>query len=288
MKPDLIAQLSGTGYVKLLESRRKLSLSLLAGSGLAFVLILSAISTVVILRNLRETRRTFLTAPKLKTYKPKDMEHRVKVQRRQKSSSRPQITPRMVSTRLSSFALPEIMVDPKLVKTSFQAEFKPVSGMGMGAGLGGGLGLGGFGSGVSEFDFIGIRGRGERIAILVDVSESMVEPQVGGVAGFNRVKGRINEVIDSLNPGTLFNVIAFADAASSWQKELVPATDVNKRQAKMWLQPFNASEKNAGLTSGNIQPSKIGLPSDGGTTRLELGLTAAFDNRADTILVSGD
>jgi hypothetical protein len=40
--------------------------------------------------------------------------------------------------------------------------------------------------------------------------------------------------------------------------------------------------------SGNIEPSDLGLQAAGGTTRLDLALTAAFENRADTILVVGD
>jgi hypothetical protein len=288
MKPDLFSQISGVGYTKLEEHRRKTAVTLLGVCGIVLVSLFLAISGIVIMRNFMEKRTMLVAAPPIKTYEPRKQEHRVKVQRRQRSSSRPQITPRMVSTRLSKTALPEIPVDPKIVKTTFQPQFKAMSGIGLGAGIGTGLGLGGFGGGVSEYDFWGIRGRAEKIAILVDVSESIVEEQVGGTKGFARVKERVNQVINALSPQTMFNVIVFADAASSWQKELVVATDVNKSAAKLWLQPFNSSDGSKGLTSGNIEPSNLGLRAAGGTTRLDLALTAAFENRADTILVVGD
>ncbi|MDZ4200124.1 MAG: hypothetical protein U1E27_12665 [Kiritimatiellia bacterium] len=289
MKPDLIAPLSGTGYAKMKESRRQLTFRLLVGSALAFVLILSVLSAVPIFRYFRDNRKPeFAISQRLKTYSPREIVHRLEIQRRQKSSSRPQITPRMVALHSPDMALPEIKKDPGLARATFQPTVNLSGVSGFGPGTQDGLGPGKWGDGISEFIIKDIPIRGEKIVFLVDVSESMVEPGSGGVAGFQKVKIRVNEAIDSLKPGTLFNVVAFADAASAWKPEMVPATDVNKRQAKMWLQPFNAGEQNVGLTSGNIQPSKIGLPSDGGTTRLDLALTAAFENGADAILVIGD
>lgn len=288
MKTDLFSQMTGVGYSKLAEYRQKTMFTLLGVCGIVSISLFLAISGIVIMRNFMEKRTMLVAAPPIKTYEPRKQEHKVKVQRRQRSSSRPQITPRMVATRLTKTALPEIPVDPKIVKTTFQPEFKAMSGVGLGAGIGTGLGLGGFGGGVSEFDFYGIRGKTEKIAILVDVSESIVEEQVGGTKGFARVKERVNQVINALSPNTMFNVIVFADAASQWQKALVVATDVNKNAAKLWLQPFNTSDSSKGHMTGNIEPSNIGLQAAGGTTRLDLALTAAFENRADTILIVGD
>lgn len=226
--------------------------------------------------------------PPMKTYEPKKLEFKVKVSKQQRSSSRPSMAPRMVSTRVNAnVALPEIKMDAKAVKTSFQPKFKAFGGSGLGNGLGGGYGLGGFGAGVSAFDFFGIRGRGDKIAILVDVSVSMVEDENGGPKGYARVRDRINKVIDALNEGALFNVIVFADAASAFEKQMLVATDDNKTKAKQFLRPYN-TEGNYGLTSGNLSPASIGLPAVGGTTRLDLALTAAFEQGADTILIISD
>lgn len=226
--------------------------------------------------------------PPMRAYEPRKLEFKVKLSKQARSSSRPAMAPRMVSTKLNAnISLPEIKVDPKVVKTSFQPKFKAITGTGLGAGIGNGYGLGGFGEGISAFDFFGIRGRGNKIAILVDVSVSMVEEERGGPKGFVLVRERINKVIDALNEGAVFNVIVFADAASAFEKTMQVATDNNKTKAKQFLKGFNTLG-NYGLTSGNLQPSSVGLPAVGGTTRLDIALTAAFDQGADTILIISD
>jgi hypothetical protein len=268
------------------QARRQLSIILLASLAL-HLLALVAFGSVVVMRSLRGERTVFVAPPPMKTFQPRQLEHKVKVQQRQRSSSRPAMTPRMVSITPSEFALPEIKVNPKAIKTSFQPKFQQVSGVGFGAGMGTGYGLGGFGLGVAQFDFFGIRARGDRIALLVDVSESMTEEERGGEKGFLRVKDKLAALLDALNEQALFNVVAFADAAQTFQPAMVIANKQNKAAAKSFLQPFNVNGR-YGLKRGNVDPSGSGLPALGGTTRLDLALTAAFQQGADTILVISD
>lgn len=226
--------------------------------------------------------------PPMKSYEPRKLEFKVKVSKQQRSSSRPSMAPRLVSTRTTAnITMPEIKMDAKAVKTSFQPKFKAFGGTGLGSGLGTGYGLSGFGNGVSAFDFFGIRGRGDKIVILVDVSVSMVEDDKGGPKGYARVKNRINEVIDALNEAAMFNLVVFADAASAWETKVMVATEDNKNKAKMFMRGFN-TEGNYGHTSGNLSPANIGVPTAGGTTRLDIALTAAFEQGADTILIISD
>ncbi len=287
MRNEFIARFAGIGFMQLSERRKKILLYLLGISLGVHVVGLAIFGGWVILRARQEEQTVFVAPPPLRTYQPRELEHRVKVQKKQRSSSRPAVMPRLVASKVSDLALPEIKLDPKVINTSFQPKFKAVTGTGLGVGVGTGYGVGGFGTGVSAFNFFGIRGRGDKIAILVDVSVSMVEEQIGGPAGFVRVKNRIGEVIDALDEGAMFNVIAFADAASTWQKELVVATQDHKSKAKRFLAPFN-TEGNWGLDSGNYYPPAIGVQANGGTTRLDLALTAAFQQNADTILIISD
>ena len=267
--------------------RRKLMSSFLGVSLMVHVLALLLFGSYVVFRALQEPKSAFVTPPPMKTYQPRQLEHKVKVQKRQRSASRPSMAPRMTAMKASDFALPEITVNAKTVKTSFQPNFKQVSGVGLGAGLGTGYGLGGFGMGVSQFDFFGIKGRGDRIAILVDVSESMAEDEKGGEKGFDRVKRKLGEVVDALSEQALFNIIVFADAANVLKPEMMIASKENKAAAKSYIQPFNRGGS-WGLTSGNVQSSSLGLTAEGGTTRLDLALTAAFEQNADTILIISD
>lgn len=289
MKPklDLGVLLSGFGYRKLGEEKRR-TLLILGGISLGLhVAALLVFGSWIVIRSFLEERTVFTAPPPIKTYEPRKLEHQIKVSKRQRSSSRPAVMPRMVAARPSSLAMPEIKVDPKVVRTSFQPKFKAITGIGLGAGLGTGYGLGGFGEGVSAFDFFGIRGRGQKIMICVDVSISMVEEERGGFEGFERVKARLGQVIDALTDRTLFNVVAFGDAGLTFRDEMVPATDQNKREAKKFMAPFN-TKNNYGLTEGNVKAVEFGRKASGGTTRLDLALTAAFLQGADTILIISD
>jgi len=256
---------------------------------LAFhVSLLLVAGGVIVSRVYYNREATFVgQPPPMRPFEPRKLEHQVKVQKRQRSSSRPSMAPRLVATKGSSFALPEIKVESKSVKTSFSPKFTTVSGIGMGVGLGMGYGLGGFGQGVSAYNFFGIKGRADRVVILVDVSESMIEDIRDGEAGYLRVKDKIGKVIDELSEQALFNVIVFADAASACSTNLMIASTANKEMAKSWLAPFN-SKGNIGLNSGNLEQSSLGLRAIGGTTRLDLALTGAFEQGADTILIISD
>lgn len=281
------ALLSGVGFYKLTMRRRRQLLRIAAVVGAAHAIALLAFGGYVIMTSLREEPATFTTPPPVRTYEPRVLEHKVKVQKRQRSSSRPAVVPRIVSTKMSDLALPEVKMDPKLVNTTFQPKFKAVSGKGLGAGLGTGYGTAGFGEGISNVDFFGIQARGERIAILVDVSISMVEDERGGIEGYVRVKNRVNQVIDAMRDGTLFTLVVFADGCSTFSPDLLHSSAETRQRAKAFLQPFN-TVGSYGHDGGNYTGSSHGKPAVGGTTRLDLALGAAMDKGCDTILVISD
>lgn len=295
MADKLNLLLSGLGFDSLSQERRKWLLRIFLISLGLHVVGLAVFGGIRVLEALREETAIFEVPPPTRTYEPRQIEHRVRVQQQQRSASRPQVRPRMVSTRPSALALPDIQVDPQLVTARFQPNFKAVSGTGLGVGMGTGHGLGGFGDGVSQFDFFGIRGRGSRIAIIVDLSISMVMEsyELGvtevGLRDFERVKQHVGRVIDALSESSMFSVIVYAEAVSAWRPEMQVATDSNKREAKRFLEPFNSSMSNLGHRSGNFTRSEHGLQTAiGGMTRLDLALTKAFIQGADTILKISD
>ena len=229
--------------------------------------------------------------PPAKSYEPRKVELKVKVSRQQRSSSRPSMAPRLVAARESThLALPEIKLDSKLVTTTFQPKFKAVTGRGLGAGLGTGYGTSGFGEGVSAVNFFGVQAKGERIAILIDVSVSMVETAEKpgkGFVDYLRVKDRVGSVIDALKDGTLFNVVVFADGCSTMEPKMVFAGNETRKEARKFMQPYNTDRGNYGLETGNFGGGG-GLQAAGGTTRLDLALAAAMKDGADTILIITD
>ncbi|NQU40404.1 MAG: hypothetical protein HQ523_10665 [Lentisphaerae bacterium] len=279
--------LSGLGFYRLSVRRRQQLTFVFLGSLLVHAVGLIGFGGWIVMRSQPEEVTVFRTPPPVRTYEPRKLEHKVKVKNRQRSSSRPAVLPRLVAMAPSRVSLPEIKADPKLIHTTFQPTFKAVSGKGLGAGLGTGYGTHGFGTGMQTYDFFGIRARGEKVAILVDVSVSMVEPERGGVVGYMAVKQRLGQVVDALPDTALFNVIAFADAAESMVPELVLADDAHRENAKRFLRPFNV-DGNWGLSSGNVSQSRVGLKAAGGTTRLDLAISAALKMQADTILIISD
>lgn len=287
MKDEQKESLWGIGFIQLSERRKRMIKLILLISAAVHLVALLLFGGWVLIRPSTETAMTFEQPPPVKRYKPKELEHRVKVRNKQKSSSRPSMVPRIVASKPSNLALPEIEVDPKAINTSFQPKFKAVSGVGVGVGTGTGFGLSGFGGGVASFNFFGIRGRGNKVVVLMDVSVSMVEEERGGPAGFMRVKQRINDVVDGIPEGAMFNVVAFADACKTWKSELQDGLENNKREAMQFISPFN-TEENWGLNHGNFNGGNVGLRGEGGTTRLDLALSAAFSMGADTILIISD
>ena len=279
--------LSGLGFYKLSAARRKVLTIVFAASLGAHVLGLLLFGGYIIMREQTETVTVFQTPPPVRHYEPRKLEHKVKVQQQQRSSSRPAVMPRLVAQAPSNLALPDLNIDPKRLQTTFQPKFKAVTGMGLGAGLGTGYGTSGFGMGMASVDFFGIRAKGEKIAILVDVSVSMVEEEHGGVEGFRRVRQRVEDVITALSDTVLFNVVVFADAAKTMSSELILANKENKERGKQFVRPYN-TEGNWGLTSGNVQAINKGVPASGGTTRLDLAVTACYQMGADTVLIISD
>jgi hypothetical protein len=95
-------------------------------------------------------------------------------------------------------------------------------------------------------------------------------------------------MIQSLAPETNFNVAFYGDAVDLFMPNSVPATPENKEAAMKFLPRYMYSTSQRGNLTRNYQPKISTLPSNGGTSRMDLGLAAAFEGRADTIFVLTD
>ena len=138
------------------------------------------------------------------------LEMRVKVADLQKNSARPRLQPRLVALNPSDIALPEIKETRDLQQRKVKRDFSVVGISGLGAGIGGGLGTG-MGGGSDEISFFGLKGTGEKICLIIDVSKSMCEDHRGGLSGYQKVKRDVANVVRSFRDGVLFNLIVFED-----------------------------------------------------------------------------
>ena len=140
----------------------------------------------------------------------------------------------------------------------------------------------------STVNFFGAKGEGTNVYFVVDVSDSMVEADKGGIDGYKILKEKLGQMIQSLAPETNFNVVFYGDTVDLFRPESVPATPENQKAAREFLPKYMASTTQRGNILRNFKPKIATLPSNGGTSRMDLGLVAAFEGRADTIFVLTD
>jgi len=148
----------------------------------------------------------------------------------------------------------------------------------------------------SSVNFFGVKGEGTNVCFVIDLSDSMLEEERGGVAGFAAVKNNLKQMIRSLDEGTRFNVVAYgATGADLFQSASVPASAEMKKLAEEFISKYNLSSERRGTIDNKYRPKipEFGIiQGDKGTgkitTRLDLGLLAAFEGLADTIFLITD
>ena len=105
----------------------------------------------------------------------------------------------------------QIVATPKLNKIP-DIKMPEIVGVKGGLGSSGG-GLGGaasLGFSMPEIDMFGIRGKGEKVFILLDASDEMMYDEMGGIPAYTIIKNELIKVLGGLPPTTLFNVSVFA------------------------------------------------------------------------------
>lgn len=226
---------------------------------------------------------------------PRKLEHQVKVRQEQQQSGRPRVAPRLSANKISEFALPDIKAVPVKVKDAVKAtDVRTFGGGGLGNGMGSGSGMGGLGLGTSQVMMFGLKAQTERVAVLVDLSPSMVEDERGGFDGFAALKREIKEVVRSLNEGSFFNLITFDSGIDVFQPDAVIANKKNKEEAALWIDPYMSNPQDVSQgngTKGNGYQMKTDtpvLPASGGVTRLELAIAAAMESAVDTMFIITD
>ncbi|MGB0372647.1 MAG: hypothetical protein ACPGN3_15035 [Opitutales bacterium] len=213
-----------------------------------------------------------------------------KTKDRQQNSQRPR--QKTIKTRaINSISTPNIDIQ--------MSDVSPGVGISttLGDSVGGiqGLSSGSLRMGVSAVDFFGIKSKGERIVIIVDVAASMLEVQRGDIAGFARVKAQVQDVIDDLNSATLFNLMVFSNGLDVMSNRLVLANAENKQRASEFIQPYwdaqgsrFTSDARRGVYLKNYEPQYTEFKPIRGNSRTDMALLAAFEQRADAIFMITD
>ena len=112
---------------------------------------------------------------------------------------------------------------------------------GMSGSLGGGGGSLGFE--LPEVNVFGVKGKAERIMLILNGRHEMSSDGLGGAYGYDVIKNECLTLIEGLPSTVLFNMIVFdGDNGQMLFSDMKPAVPDNKQQARDWLTPLNKVE----------------------------------------------
>jgi len=152
-----------------------------------------------------------------------------------------------------------ITVQPKLnpMQDIKMPEITGVKG-GMGGGIAGSIGdAGSIGFSMPELEIFGVKGKGEKIVLLLDTGNQMLEDEMGGIPAYTIIKNEMLRIIEELPPTALFNLIVFQGGnAQALFPSLAFASDTNAAKARAWLEPLNASDD--AVRTGNYGIKTLG------------------------------
>lgn len=214
-----------------------------------------------------------------------------KTKDRQESSMKPR--QQQIKTKaITNIATPTIDIKVTDVTPAVNVGNNIGDGLGTGTGLGGG----GLRMGVSAVDFFGIKSKGERIAIIVEVDQSMLFEERGDIPGFVQVKETLAEVVNAFSSATLFNLMVFSNSLDVMAKNMVLANAENKQRAVDFMDPYWQAEggrftpqAKRGTYMKNYKPNYVGkYQPKGGSSRMDMALIAAFEMKADAIFMITD
>jgi hypothetical protein len=100
---------------------------------------------------------------------------------------------------------------------------------------------------VSQAKFFGLKVESHRVIFVLDISGSMLESMYGrfvgkrGAARIDVAKQELQQAVENLEAGTLFNIFVFSSSVARWQKEgIVVSTPENRAAAVEWIERLGA------------------------------------------------
>jgi hypothetical protein len=213
-----------------------------------------------------------------------ERQHRMNMAEFDALTPKPSFNDKMASLRPTDFALPDlpqIPMDQMLPLDPSEIVADAVSSLVGAAGVGGGgAGAGGLGGAGEGFSFMGIQANGRRIAMLFDVSGSVVTKAEKSGLPMSRIREETGKLIDSLGINTRFGLWQFVRNYKAFRPELLPATGPNKEAALEWINT-QWSESGQMAASGRGVTSR--LPNG-----IEMLLEDVFKQEPDVIFIVSD
>jgi hypothetical protein len=197
---------------------------------------------------------------------------------------KPSFNDKMASLRPTDFALPDlpqVPMDQMLPLDPSEIVADAVSSLVGAAGVGGGgAGLGGLGGTGEGFSFMGVQASGRRIALLFDVSGSVVNKANASDVPMSRIQEETVKLIDSLGINTRFGLYQFVRNYKPFSPELLPATGPNKEAAHQWMkEEWSETGQMAARGKGVVSRLPNGIP---------MVLEDVFKQEPDVIFIVSD
>jgi hypothetical protein len=271
------------------------------------VLLIGAAAVIVVQQSGGAKKKTFEASNQTETSN-KQVEHRLQVARRGGASGAAQspiAANRIFSTAESAIQMPAMSDLPSMGAAGFGGFGSMGSGVGMGAGsgmatsLGSGTGLGG--RGFMSLSFLGATTQNaSKIMFVVDTSTSIMEPAKGGFRAFTIIREQIMSLVGRLPPTARFNVVLFDGYGETnevnsnfFARDLLPATNDNKKAFFAWMTPVNSRLGDFGPFSASSSTTVRNkpLPQGSGVDPLLLppvwsrAMHLALEQQPDTVFV---
>lgn len=88
----------------------------------------------------------------------------------------------------------------------------------------------------SASTYYGVSVHSDRVLFIVDLSGSMAFPWGTDTTRIDIARAELAQVLEKLDPGTLFNIIVFSDKVRAWRKGEVLATPDTRKRALKWME----------------------------------------------------
>lgn len=282
--PELVATRPDAQAAAERKRRRGMLASILVAVIVVHVVALVLAGIWVVAQFFTQPEATFEVKKRV-VIPPPNREHQMTMAQHEAMAPKPSFNDRIVSTRPVNFALPDLPqmdLDQMLPLDPSELISDQVSSLvgtaGLGAGMAQGVaGLGGTGSG---FSFFGVDANGDRIVLLFDVSQSVINKAERNNVPLSRIKEETLNLVNRLPIDARFGIIQFVRNYKPFNDELLPASPANREAAREWIE-------NEWRETGQMPRGGRGVfsPDPNGVVAV---LDAAFRMRPDVIFIISD
>jgi len=266
-KPDILTRMKRACSAK----------AAVASLAIHAVLILFA-GSIVAVRYVQKMNAEFdvqAAPPKLER---RQLQAPAKLERVRQTRHRPKMISRTAPASATEFSLPDMGALDGLQTQKFSLPFSTSShdirllarGIGLSA---------------PQIEFLRVRGEGEKVSFILEVSPAMLSDETGGAASCEYIRQQLSRTLSKLPSSVLFNVVLYnGDMVSRFSDRMLPVLEENRSAVDEWLAPLLRGLSS--LPLDDYQPvqsydTAVGSEATGWLRALQ----SALEQRPDTVFL---